>query len=162
MRIATVNILSNEVLQSADAICFTSNGIIKANGRLVMGAGNAKAFRDYFLNLDRSAAHEVNTNGNKCQIVRSHEKTHNGKVVRIIAFPTKHHWKNPSDLELIKKSAIELVALADELEWKSVYLPPPGCGHGGLDFDTEVKPMLEKIFDSRFVITFLPKTKREL
>jgi hypothetical protein len=37
--------------RDADAICFTSNGIVKSDGTLTMGAGIAKSFRDRYTHL---------------------------------------------------------------------------------------------------------------
>jgi len=151
MRIFKINILSQNVIKSADAICFTSNGIIKKDGSLVMGAGVAKAFRNTFVNIDSVAGELVEKNGNICQIV------YRLANLSIVAFPTKHHWRNPSDIELIKKSADELITLANKNNWKQIYLPAPGVNNGGLSWDNDVKPLLIKKLDDRFIITFLPK-----
>lgn len=35
-----------------DAICCTTNQVVKSNGRLVMGAGIARQFRDVYNGLD--------------------------------------------------------------------------------------------------------------
>lgn len=156
MKIQKINILSKEVRKIADAICFTSNGIIKKNGRLTMGAGVAKAFRDKFDGVDWDAAQAVKKNGNVCQLVVSLQHVNDPlKYDNIVAFPTKYHWRNPSDIKLITKSAHELVALADRNNWKNVYLPCPGCSNGGLNFKNDVKPVLEKILDDRFIICYL-------
>ena len=61
-----MNIISAEAFNSFDAICFTSNGIVKKDGRLVMGAGVAKAFRDHFKDLDLAAGNAVKAYGNCC------------------------------------------------------------------------------------------------
>ena len=37
--VKNLNILSKDILAVADAVCFTSNGSIKKNGALIMGAG---------------------------------------------------------------------------------------------------------------------------
>jgi len=152
-----LNILSQKVINKADAICFTSNGILKKNGALIMGAGVAKAFRDNFFNIDHSAGSLVKERGNICQIVSNSTRNPElpeGRRLDIVAFPTKHRPQDKSDIELIKKSAVELVELADMLSWKLVFLPAPGCSNGKLDFETEVKPVIKKILDDRFVITF--------
>lgn len=135
------------ILIYPDAICFTSNEVIKKNGALVMGAGVAKVFRDYYQGLDHQAGREVKANGNICQIIDAEERWD------IIAFPTKNHWRNLSNLSLIVKSAIQLRSIIDENEWCKVVLPRPGCANGGLDWNV-VKPMLESILDDRvFIIT---------
>ncbi len=154
MRIAHTNILSSENLRKDDAVCFTSNGVAKKDGKLVMGAGVAKQFRDRFAGIDQEAGTLVKQYGNICQIVWS---IHIGTPLSILAFPTKHHWRNPSYISLIEESALKLIELTNQNGWKLVLLPAPGCSNGGLNFDKEVKPVLEKIFDPRFVVTFWPK-----
>ncbi len=70
-------------------------------------------------------------------------------------------WMAQADMALIKRSARELRALADEhgmpnngIRWESIVLPRPGCGAGELSWD-EVRPVLNNILDDRFyAITF--------
>ena len=157
MREQRIDILSKRVLSKADAICFTSNGIVKYDGSLVMGAGVAKAFRDRFKDLDFSAGAAVEKNGNICQIVDTKitikDQSLNSHLYKIVAFPTKHHFKDPSDIELIKKSARELMELIEQNGWKLVALPKPGCRNGGLVW-SEVKTAIEPILDDRVVIVY--------
>lgn len=152
MRIFRVNILSKNVLKTADTICFTSNGIIKRDGRLVMGAGVAKQFRDTFHDLDQQAGTAVKQYGHICQVVR--QTIYLGNSLNIVSFPTKYNWKNKSDIKLIERSAIQLVELTDRLIWKKIYLPFPGINNGGLDKEF-VTNAINKIFDDRFIICYL-------
>lgn len=138
----------------ASAICFTSNGVVKNDGALVMGAGVAKAFRERFKGLDIAAGFIVAREGNKCQIIESH-RYYLDPVLSIVAFPTKHHWRDPSDPKLIEKSAKELVVLADQCGWQKIYLPRPGCANGGLNWDSQVKPLIAPLLDDRFTILTL-------
>ena len=147
-----IDILSFPVLSKADAICFTSNGVIRKNNALVMGAGVAKAFRDRFSGLDFAAGAAVEKNGNICQVICLEEAFKN--IFSIVAFPTKHSWKKPSDLKLIEKSAQKLMALVKKNGWKKVALPKPGCFCGGLSYK-DVKLVLEKVLDNRVVIVSL-------
>lgn len=154
MREQIVDILSRRVLEKANAICFTSNGIVKSNGALVMGAGVAKAFQDEFDGIDTTAGYKVQTNGNICQIVDTYRFINaNNKIdsVVLVAFPTKYDYRNSSDIELIKESARQLMALVEENDWKLVALPRPGCRNGGLDWN-EVKRSIDPILDDRIVI----------
>ena len=61
----------------------------------------------------------------------------------IINFPTKKHWRNPSQLKWIQEGLIDLVEVIKTLEIDSVAIPPLGCGNGGLEWRT-VKRMIEE------------------
>lgn len=148
------NILSVEILKKADAICFTSNGMIKANGELVMGAGIAKAFRDRWPTLSEYFGKFVKNGGNTVHRLNVYDSL-TDRYMDIASFPTKHHWRNPSDLALIKRSAEALLKMADDNKWKSIYLPRPGVGLGGLNWETQVKPVIKDILDDRFIICHL-------
>lgn len=138
--------------KDADAICFTSNGIVKSNGELTMGAGCAKAFRDRFPNIARAAGVHVKTFGNVPAVVGVDKS--NGSNRCIVNFPTKNHWKAPADMDLIRQSAKKLVAIADRAGWKKVYLNFPGVGLGQLPKEL-VQEIIEPIFDDRFYIVSL-------
>jgi len=61
----------------------------------------------------------------------------------IINFPTKAHWKVPSQYAYIESG---LTALREEivrLGLKSIAIPPLGCGNGGLEWDV-VREMIVK------------------
>lgn len=147
------NILSQHVLDTYDAVCFTSNGIVKANGELVMGAGIAKAIKDKWPDLPKRFGALVKLEGN---IVNYHEQQiRYDRDIFVVSFPTKHNWRDNSDIDLIKKSAHSLVQLADRLGvWKKVALTRPGCGLGGLSW-SEVKKVLSPILDDRFTVFYL-------
>lgn len=143
------NILSSNILNSFDAICFTSNGVVKTNGELVMGAGIAKAFRYRWPDLPKRFGAVVRLDGNRVQYYEQ-QLTYE-KDIFIVSFPTKNHWKDDSDIELIKKSANELIQLTDRMKWKSVGLTKPGCGLGGLSWN-EVSKVVGPILDDRITI----------
>ena len=46
MKIVNQNIFDN--LHEFDAICVTTNGVVRPNGRLVMGGGIARMFRNRY------------------------------------------------------------------------------------------------------------------
>ena len=90
---------------NADAThyCVTTNGIIKSNGELVMGAGIALQAKQRFPELPRLFAKHVKARGNTpCAIRHASGKYY-------VSFPTKNDFRNPSDLELIIKSACQCV-----------------------------------------------------
>lgn len=63
----------------------------------------------------------------------------------IINFPTKQHWKERSRLNNIRTGLESLVAEVENLNIKSIAIPPLGCGNGGLRWD-EVRPIIESAF----------------
>jgi hypothetical protein len=123
-----------------DFLCITTNGIVKKDGRLVMGAGIAKEARDRCVDrdLDLYLGNLVKIWGNKVWVTNI---DYNGK--QIISFPTKHHFKDNSDLTLIEQSCEELATVGLLMNRSEIALPRPGCGCGGLDWEI-VKPILEK------------------
>jgi len=59
----------------------------------------------------------------------------------IINFPTKTHWRLPSEYSYIEKGLQALNQLIRENEIRSIALPALGCGNGGLDW-LRVKEMI--------------------
>jgi O-acetyl-ADP-ribose deacetylase (regulator of RNase III) len=106
----------------------------------VMGKGIALQFkREYpemFQNYKEACArHEV-------QIGKLHTY---GENPLIINFPTKIHWRNPSQYEWIRSGLSALGALVVAQSIKSVAIPPLGCGNGGLDWEI-VKSYIKNAF----------------
>jgi hypothetical protein len=69
----------------------------------------------------------------------------------ILSFPTKHDWRDKSDLKLIEQSCIELrnlwdIAVDKDKKYNSVALTRVGCLNGGLNYEFQVKPLLLKYF----------------
>lgn len=59
----------------------------------------------------------------------------------IINFPTKQHWKKPSEYSYIEAGLDELVRVIAEKDIRSIAIPPLGSGNGGLDWQ-RVKQMI--------------------
>ena len=62
----------------------------------------------------------------------------------VLNFPTKQHWRQPSKVEYIVSGLEKFVATYDELGIHSIAFPPLGCGNGQLDFETQVRPVMER------------------
>jgi O-acetyl-ADP-ribose deacetylase (regulator of RNase III) len=62
----------------------------------------------------------------------------------VINFPTKQHWRSPSQLAWIETGLVDLKKKLETLNIQSVALPPLGCGNGQLKW-AEVKALIEKI-----------------
>ena len=151
MKEERADILSPRVLSQADAVCVTTNGIVKSNGRAVMGAGVAKAFRDRYPLLDITLGMLIKENGSITRIIGEDERFN----TQIVALPTKYDWRKPSSISLIKHSLVCLSTMATELGWNNVWLTRPGCGHGGLKW-TDIKHTVAAILDDRFTVCWLP------
>lgn len=62
----------------------------------------------------------------------------------ILNFPTKINWRNPSKVEYIEQGLKKFVTSYKEKGIKSIAFPKLGCGNGGLNFETQVKPLMDK------------------
>ena len=127
---------------NGDWICITTNGTIKKNGEAVMGRGCALQAKQKYNDLPKRLADSMKLYGNTPIIFLEN---------KIISFPVKHNWYEKADINLIENSAKHLLNFADHAVFNKIYIPRPGCGNGRLDF-CDVKPILEKYFDDRFII----------
>lgn len=105
----------------------------------VMGKGLAKAFKDRFplmfpVYQKLCAKGEMRIGDPRVGIYDN---------VKIVLFPTKDSWRNPSKIEYIDQG---LQTLKEKLKpWavQSLALPALGCGLGGLEW-TDVKSLIVK------------------
>lgn len=123
-------------------IAITTNGIVKNDGNAVMGRGVALQAAEKFPRLPALLGASIRAFGNHVY--------HFGDY-RVITFPTKHHWRDASDLQLIARSCDELLALVSEHKLEGVVLPRPGCQNGRLTWD-DVRPVCAAKLDDRFTI----------
>ena len=139
----------------AEAKCITTNGFVKKNGEAVMGAGVAKQAKMHFPKLPAAVGKVISTLGNHVAPV------YMAADLTLFSFPVKHNWWEPADLELIERSAGELVEWINDISEvkqtrgadpiERVALPRPGCGNGQLEW-IDVRPVIKPILDDRFVI----------
>lgn len=61
----------------------------------------------------------------------------------VLNFPTKNHWRGPSQLSFIEKGLKKFVSTYKRKGITSIAFPPLGCGSGGLKWE-EVRPIMEK------------------
>ena len=121
--------------------CVTTNGIVKTNGDLVMGSGIAKEAKRWFRELPHILGDVVDSRGNHAYIIEKYG---------IASFPTKHHWKNNSDPNLIARSCREILHFGKK--WEYILLPRVGCNNGGLGWE-QVKPILLTYFQNdKFIV----------
>lgn len=63
----------------------------------------------------------------------------------IVNFPTKQHWRHPSKLSYIREGLVDLIAVIQREQVRSIAVPPLGCGNGGLSW-AEVRPLIVDAF----------------
>lgn len=73
----------------------------------------------------------------------------------ILNFPTKKHWRNPSRVEYIEEGLRKFRDRCDETGITSIAFPELGCGNGELDFETQVKPLMEGYLRNLSIPTFI-------
>lgn len=150
--------------KDVDAICITTNGNYTVGGLACMGGGCAgEAARRWpevpkrlgkllkqFRNNIPFVIGAVDEKGN--HLVLNPEMIQNRQFKCLVfSFPTINNLGSASNLQLIKQSASIMADYATQFKLKSIILPRPGVGIGGLSWE-EVKPEIEKILDDRFVI----------
>jgi hypothetical protein len=128
----------------ADAYCITTNGFVKKNGEAVMGAGCAKEAAKRWPDLPRILGNNIKSAGNLVNLLWKDEAI-------LVAFPVKHNWFEKADIELIERSAAQLMILTEVAGWQKVLLPRPGCGNGRLEW-ADVRKVLEPILDERVYV----------
>ena len=62
----------------------------------------------------------------------------------VLNFPTKKHWRNPSHPEYIEKGLQKLMSIYVDVGIHDLAMPLLGCGHGELDWPTQVRPIVEQ------------------
>ncbi len=143
-----------KLMYQADAICITTNGVVKSNKELVMGAGIALKAKQEWPGLDAQFGKLVLDRGNKPNVVQRELNTDTCELqfILVISYPTKHHWKDDSDLNLIYHGAYALKDIADKRKLERILLTRPGCGLGRLSWENAVKPVISPILDDRFTV----------
>lgn len=135
-----------------DAVVITTNGMLKQDGTAVMGKGIALA-ADQRFHIAQQLGEYIRQYGNQVYVLGVKKDEQTGRLMSIITFPTKYDWRNPADINLIQVSAQQLIRQCARFEIQNCYMPRPGCTNGGLNFETQVKPILEPILDNKFIIT---------
>ncbi len=136
-----IRLLSGNLLHDqADALVNTVNCVG------VMGKGIALAFKQlYPANFNEYAS----ACARKEVLVGKMFITSPGDIFGprwIINFPTKQHWRDPSQMKWIEDGLSDLVAFVKREHVRSIALPALGCANGGLAWEA-VRPRIETAFE---------------
>ena len=121
--------------------CITTNGFVKNSGQAVMGRGCALEAKNRFPDMPFLLGGLIRQHGNNVYLLNN----------KIFSFPVKHHWAEEADVNLIIKSANQLLAIINAIHISEVYVPRPGCGNGKQKW-SDVKSVLVPIWDDRFIV----------
>ena len=110
----------------------------------VMGAGVALQFKTKFPEMYKEylkACNEGLVQPGKPHVWSNNTFFNEEDSLIIINFPTKNHWKKPSEYEYIEEGLKWLSKFLLNHTGKTITVPALGCGHGGLNW-TVVKDMI--------------------
>ncbi|MGM9698036.1 MAG: macro domain-containing protein [Prevotella sp.] len=113
----------------------------------VMGKGVALQFKERFrhnFNVYRQACQAGSIDIGRSLVVRD---SWQGREFIIVNFPTKRHWRNPSEYTYIEKGLDDLVRIISEYNIGSIAIPPLGAGNGGLKWPVVKALICEKLKD---------------
>jgi len=123
----------------------------------VMGKGIAKKFKKIYPEMFKQYQQLYEENKltiGKLWIYRTSNKW-------ILNFPTKTTWRKPSELEYIEKGLQTFVNNYSEYGITSIAFPPLGCGNGELDWEKQVKPVMEKYLKKLGIDIFIYLYRQE-
>ena len=113
--------------------------VITTNTVGIMGAGLAKQakhkYPDIYQPYQSACQSKIHTTNQPLLIKRSEKP-------QVLCFATKQHWKNKSRPEWIEQGLQWIINNQEEI--KSIAIPPLGCGLGGLDYKTDLRPLYIK------------------
>jgi len=158
-------------------LCIPTNGYLARNGNGVMGRGLALQAKERYPDVVYNLGRHLQREGNSVGWILLHP-------IRLIAVPVKpsnrritnkddlsrlvsrvanmysigdsvpgYHCK--AELSIIRRSLGELVEFANKAKLDSVFIPLLGCGNGELDYETELRPMLDTMSDLSDVFTLV-------
>lgn len=116
-----------------------------------MGKGLALLFKNKFphmFNAYKNACRKKEVKTGQMHIWKNPESRTDDKArpVYVVNFPTKDHWKQPSQMEWIICGLQNLVEEIKEKGITSIGIPPLGCGLGGLNW-YQVRAEIQRVHD---------------
>jgi len=128
---------------NADGIVVPTNCSVRSDGAAVMGRGVALAAAQRWPDIPWALGARLRAGD-----------THVFRIASgpgVFIFPVKNKWQQNADLDLIARSASELVDVVIMYHCHDVVLPRVGTGNGRLSWDL-VRPVLALTLDDRFTV----------
>ena len=81
----------------------------------------------------------------------------------VLNFPTKNHWRYPSRVDYIDRGLRTFRDTHSQMGITSIAFPALGCGNGGLNYDEEVRPLMDQYLSrlSIPIFIYLPRLTEE-
>ena len=79
----------------------------------------------------------------------------------ILNFPTKRHWRQPSEPNYIEDGLRKFVDMYHIYGITSVSFPMLGCGNGELDWESQVQPLMERYLRKLPITVFIHLQNRK-
>ena len=73
----------------------------------------------------------------------------------VLNFPTKSHWRYPSRPQYIDRGLRTFRNTYLDMGIRSIAFPALGCGNGGLDYDSQVRPLMDEYLSSLSIPVFV-------
>jgi O-acetyl-ADP-ribose deacetylase (regulator of RNase III) len=140
---------SSDIPQATPMITYVIGDIFRSpakvlvntvNTKGVMGKGLAKDFKALYPEM--FLAYQRLCDARKLDVGHLHLFQTANKW--ILNFPTKNDWKHPSRPAYIEAGLKAFVNAYARANITSIAFPQLGCGHGELDWETDVQPIMEK------------------
>ena len=117
----------------------------------VMGKGIALRFKRIYPDMFKAYRNHCEHGRLKIGCLYLHKTPHKW----ILNFPTKKHWRHPSHVEYIELGLQKFATSYGKMGITSIAFPELGCGNGELDYETQVKPLMEQHLGKLSVPTFI-------
>ena len=133
------------------SITYVDNNLFESNAQVlvntvntvgVMGKGVAKEFKKRYPEMFEIYKKQCKAGKFKTGDLWLYKDPDSGKSV--LNFPTKEHWRGRSKVEYIESGLKKFVKKYEEKGITSIAFPMLGCSNGGLDWKTQVQPLMEK------------------
>ena len=125
----------------------------------VMGKGIAYEFKRFY--PDMFTTYRKYCENRQLTIGKLH--LHRTSHKWVLNFPTKTHWRYPSRPHYIERGLRTFRDAYSDMGISSVAFPALGCGNGGMNYNSQIRPLMEEYLSSLPIpiFVYLPRPTAE-